>query len=60
MKKLADVLKDRLKNIVVGDREELSQNALNMIRIDLVKTLDSYFDIDANSFFIPSSLIWKS
>lgn len=56
MKKLADVLKDRLKNIVVGDREELSQNALNMIKIDLAKTLDSYFDIDANSFFINCNL----
>lgn len=52
MKKLADVQKDRLKNIVVGDREELSKNAVSMIRLDVLKALDNYFDLDTTSFFI--------
>ena len=52
MKKLADVLKDRLKNIVVCDREELSQNAVNMIKIDIIKALEGYFDLDRDSFFL--------
>lgn len=47
---------ERLKNIVVGDREGLSQNAINMIRIDILKVLDNYFDLDTDSFFINCNL----
>lgn len=56
MKKLADLMGERLKNIVVGDREGLSQNAINMIRIDILKVLDNYFDLDTDSFFINCNL----
>lgn len=56
MKKLADVLKDRLNNIVVGDREELSQNAVGMIKFDMLKLLNNYFDLNNGSVFINCNL----
>ena len=50
--KLADISANRLKSVLACDKEELSTNALKMIKADIVQVLDSYFVLKRESVFI--------
>lgn len=51
-KKLADISVNRLKNVLVGDKEQPSCNTIKMMQIDLSRILKSYFEIEDGTLFI--------
>ena len=54
--KLADISANRLKSVLACDKEELSTNALKMIKADMLQVLDSYFVLSKDSIFINCNL----
>ncbi len=44
--KSGDVAKERLKLVLIHDRNDISPETLNALRIEMIKTIQKYLEID--------------
>lgn len=50
--KSSDVAKERLQLVLIHDRNDISPEVINALRVDLIKVIKHYLDIDENGIEI--------
>lgn len=48
----SDVAKERLQLVLIHDRNDISPEVLNALRVDMIKVIKSYLDIDESGIEI--------